>query len=79
MVLCFTSTAHANRGMDKVKSGAKAIFTSPLEIGTNTLEQVNKNDNKLFGLIAGLLEGSGQMVNKAIGGLVDVVTFPIDC
>jgi len=74
-----SSEALASRACDKLKTGIKELVTAPFAIATSTSEQVTKLDNKLLGLFAGIMEGSAKMTHQTISGVVNILTFPIDC
>ncbi len=64
-------------GVDKLKSGVTDIVKSPLEIVDHTKAEVKDSTFKPFGLLGGLLKGTFYTGKKMVGGVVDVVTFPI--
>jgi hypothetical protein len=65
-------------GVDKLKTGLTDIVKSPLEIVDHTKAEYNNSTFKPFGVFGGLLKGTFYMGKKIVGGVVDVVTFPID-
>jgi hypothetical protein len=75
VVAVFSTPVYA--GVDKLKGGLTDIVKSPLEIVDHTKAEYNSATFKPFGVIGGLLKGSFYMGKKIVGGLYDVVTFPI--
>jgi hypothetical protein len=75
VVAVFSSPVYA--GVDKLKSGMTDIVKSPLEIVDHTKAEYNESTFKPFGILGGLLKGTFYMGKKMVGGVVDVVTFPI--
>ncbi|MFT5388052.1 MAG: hypothetical protein ACI9E5_001187 [Candidatus Omnitrophota bacterium] len=68
----------------KIVRGVVDIVTSPINIARTTSEQVELNSgNSVFhgpfiGFLAGLMEGSAEMVNQAFIGVVKIATFPVE-
>ena len=70
--------AELPRPLDKLGHGFVDILTSPLEIYHHTSSEVDHANTKAFGLLKGLLESPFYVIKKAGGGIVDVLTFPIE-
>lgn len=62
--------------IEKLKSGLTDIVKSPLEI-VDHVKMETKDTFLPFGFVGGLLKGTFYMGKKIVGGVVDVVTFPI--
>lgn len=79
-VISFASPAFAEvpRAVNKIIDGTKDVLKSPLLIYTHTKSEMDSSDNKLFGFVKGLLESPFHVVEKAGGGVIDIVTFPIE-
>ena len=80
-VLVFSTSLHAAelpRPVDKLVHGFGDIITSPLEIYHHTSGEVNSASVKPWGFIKGLLESPFYVIKKGGGGLIDVLTFPIE-
>ena len=71
------STAVSADPMEKFKSGLTDIVKSPMEVVDHTKAEVKASTFKPFGFLGGLMKGTFYMGKKAVGGIVDVVTFPI--
>jgi hypothetical protein len=65
------------RPVEKLKDGVIAVVTSPLEIKDYAMAEAKDGSFLPFSLPAGLLKGSCYMVRKMVGGVLDIVTFPI--
>ncbi len=76
VVAMFSTPVYA--GVDKLKSGLTDIVRSPLEIVDHTKAEFKDSTFKPFGLMGGLLKGTFYMGKKLVGGVIDVVTFPIE-
>ncbi len=61
----------------KLKSGLTDIIKSPMEVVDHTKAEFKASTFKPFGLVGGLVKGTFYMGKKALGGAMDVVTFPI--
>ena len=66
------------RPVEKLKDGVIAVVKSPLEIKDYTMAEAKDGSFLPFSLPAGLLKGSFYMAKKMVGGVLDIVTFPID-
>ncbi len=66
------------RPVDKIGHGLVDIVTSPLEIYHHTSSEVDHANTKVWGFFKGLLESPFYVIKKAGGGLIDVLTFPIE-
>ncbi len=66
------------RPVDKLVHGMIDIVSSPLEIYHHTSHEVDSAKTKAFGFVKGLVESPFYVIKKAGGGLVDVLTFPIE-
>ena len=75
VMVMFNAPVYA--GVDKIKTGLTDIVKSPLEIVDHTKAEYKDAKFKPFGLLGGLLKGSFYMGKKIVGGVVDVVTFPM--
>ena len=69
------SVAQANPGC-KLKNGLKEVITAPGEIPRNTAQYTRDTDLKPLGFVGGLLEGTVEMLNQGVGGIVSILTFP---
>ena len=76
-VLVFSTPVFADP-MTKLKTGLTDIVKSPLEVVDHTKAEYNAATFKPFGFMGGLIKGAFYMGKKIVGGVVDVVTFPID-
>jgi len=65
-------------GVEKLKSGLTDIVKSPMEVVDHTKAEYDSATFKPFGFLGGVLKGTFYMGKKIVGGVVDVVTFPID-
>lgn len=63
--------------IEKVKRGLTDIVKSPLEIVEN-VKMETKDSFLPFGFSGGLLKGVFYMGKKLVGGVLDVVKFPIE-
>ncbi|MDO8675603.1 MAG: hypothetical protein Q7K71_05770 [Candidatus Omnitrophota bacterium] len=66
------------RPVEKLKDGVVAVIKSPLQIKEHAMAEAKDGSFLLFSLPAGLLKGSCYMVRDMVGGVLDIVTFPID-
>ena len=64
--------------VEKIKTGVVDIIKSPLEIGHHSMDEMKGASFKPFGLIGGMMKGTGYAVKKAVKGAIDVATFPLD-
>ena len=76
-VVLVLSTAVSADPVGKLKSGLTDIVKSPMEVVDHTKAEYKASTFKPFGLMGGLLKGTFYMGKKIVGGVVDVVTFPI--
>ena len=67
----------AYAGVDKLKTGLTDIVKSPLEIVDNVKAEYGSATFKPFGIVGGLFKGTFYMGKKIVGGVVDVLTFPM--
>ena len=76
VVLAFSTPVGAEP-IEKLKNGLTDIIKSPLEVVDYTKAEVKDTKFLPFALAGGLLKGAFYMGKKAVGGAIDVVTFPI--
>lgn len=76
-VVCTPSFAYP-RPVEKLKDGVTAVVTSPLEIKDHLMAEAKDGSFLPFSIPGGLLKGTFYMIKKAVGGVLDIVTFPID-
>ena len=62
----------------KIKDGLTDIVRSPLEVVDNVKAEAKDAKFMPFGLMGGLLKGTFYMGKKIVGGVVDIVTFPME-
>lgn len=74
----FTQASFAFDPVEKLGTGVKEFVTSPLEIGTNTARYSDAFEFTPMGVVAGLVEGTGQFMMKSFSGLFKIVTFPFE-
>ena len=77
----FAAPLYANelpRPVDKLVHGFVDIVTSPLEIYHHTSQEVDSAKVKPLGFLKGLVESPFYIIKKGGGGLIDVLTFPIE-
>ncbi len=77
VVVAFSTPVGATP-MEKLKKGFTDIIKSPLEIVDHTKAEAKEAKFVPFGVIGGLLKGTFYMGKKVVGGVIDVVTFPIE-
>jgi hypothetical protein len=75
VVAAFSTPVYA--GVDKLKTGLTDIVRSPLEVVDHTKAEYNSSTFKPFGFVGGMLKGTFYMGKKIVGGVFDVVTFPM--
>ena len=66
------------RPVEKLKDGVVAVIKSPLQIKEHAMAEAKDGSFLPFSLPAGLLKGGCYMVRDMVGGVLDIVTFPID-
>ncbi len=66
------------RPIEKLRGGAVDVIKSPLELGKYPHDEFKGSDNKIVGLLKGLIYGTAHMIKKAVAGAVDIATFPVD-
>lgn len=71
-------SADLPRGVDKIVNGTIDVVKSPLVIYDHTKAEFDGADNKAYGLVKGLIISPFHLIEKAGGGLLEIVTFPID-
>ena len=64
--------------IDKLKGGVMDVVTSPKELKDHTLMEVKGSKMLPLAFIGGMLKGTAYMGKKAVGGALDIATFPID-
>ncbi|HLF18816.1 MAG TPA: hypothetical protein VI749_07995 [Candidatus Omnitrophota bacterium] len=62
--------------LHKLYAGVKQVITGPFSIITVPVEQLDREHDKMLGLIGGLMEGAVQTAVKPLQGLFNIVTFP---
>jgi len=77
LVVAFSTPVGA-APVDKLKNGLTDIIKSPLEIVDHTKAEAKEAKFLPFGVMGGLLKGTFYMGKKVVGGVIDVVTFPIE-
>lgn len=86
VVMMFVASP-AVAGLDKLADGVTAVATSPLEVVAGAQEPVRIVDmgkihpsleklNVVTDRVGGVVAGVAKALEKAVLGLVDVVTFP---
>lgn len=63
--------------VEKLKGGFMSVISSPLEIKDQTMTELKASHYHPFALVGGFLKGTAYMIQKAVSGVVDIVTFPI--
>ena len=76
VVLAFSAPVGAEP-IGKLKNGLTDIIRSPLEVVEYTKAETKDAKFLPFALVGGLLKGTFYMGKKVVGGVIDVVTFPI--
>ena len=64
--------------IDKLKGGMIDVVTSPKELKDYTLKEVKGSKFLPLALVGGLLKGTAYMGKQAVGGVVDIATFPLE-
>ncbi len=63
----------------KLADGVVDVLSSPMEYGKSINSKIDENEpNKIIGLFVGLIDGTGQTLNKLVGGFSKIMTFPFD-
>ena len=79
IVVVFASPSFAfPRPVEKLKDGVTTVIMSPLEVKDHAMAEAKDGSFLLFSLPGGLLKGTFYMAKKAVGGALDIVTFPLD-
>jgi len=81
LFLVMATPAYAVRGMEKLGYGVKEMVTAPLALGTSTARHIDSTGHHhgaLMGTVAGIIAGSGEMLNQGLRGLIYALTFPFD-
>ncbi|MCA9407774.1 MAG: hypothetical protein H6755_05330 [Candidatus Omnitrophica bacterium] len=64
--------------IDKLTGGFVEIIKSPLALYEHPKSEMEGHDHMAIGLVKGLVEAPFHFVKRAGGGVLDVVTFPIE-
>ena len=75
--LAFTVSSYA-AGADKLKGGFEKLVKSPLQLKDDVIHEYDAAKFKPFGIAGGLIKGAFDTGKEAVGGLVDILTFPVD-
>lgn len=76
MLTLHSVKAYAHDPVVKLSRGIVNVLTSPLEyIGQTAI--VGENNNKMVAFFGGLVRGTFYTVVRAVGGVYEIVTFPI--
>ena len=78
LVVLSTPSFAYPKPVEKLKDGATAVITSPLEIKDHLMAEAKEGSFLPFSIPGGLLKGGFYMIKKMVGGVLDIVTFPID-
>ena len=70
--------ADFHKSVDKFAEGAMEVMKSPLVLHDHTKSEMDSAEHKPVGFLKGLMEAPFHMVKKAGGGVLDMVTFPVD-
>jgi len=74
--LSFFGAGAADGPYQKGERGVMKIVKSPLGV-SDSVSEVSKKHNVLFGMTFGLIEGSVKLVTDVISGAADIITAPI--
>jgi len=78
IVVVFTTPSFAMRdSVEKLKGGVTDVVKSPLEVRDHLMTEAKDGSFLPITLPAGILKGGFYMAKKAVGGALDIVTFPI--
>lgn len=64
--------------VEKLSSGVVKIVKSPLAIFDHTKTEMKGHTSKTIGFTKGLIESPFFMLKDIGGGLMDIITFPMD-
>jgi len=78
VAVTLTTPVYAVSGWEKVTGGVEKFIKSPLNVPDNIKAEYDSAEFKPFGVFGGLLKGLAEFAIDGIGGIVDVLTFPID-
>lgn len=79
LMLVFTAPAMAMSGpVEKLTSGVMKIVKSPLIIFSHTKTEMDGHLSTPVGFTKGLVESPFYMLKDIGGGLVDILTFPME-
>ena len=79
LMLSYSGLSYAlPKPIDKLKGGVMDVVTSPKELKDHTLSEVKDSKVIPLAFIGGILKGTAYMGKKAVYGVVDIATFPID-
>ena len=78
LVVVFASSSFAmSQAVEKLKGGVTEVIMSPLEVKDHAMAEAKPGSFLPLSLPGGLLKGTFYMVKKAVGGALDIATFPI--
>lgn len=63
---------------EKAARGTKNILFGWTELPKRIVDITNESKNPIWGLLAGVFQGTLKAVARTFSGVVDVLTFPID-
>ena len=79
LTFVFTAPAMAMSGpVEKLTSGVMKIVKSPLHIFSHTKTEMDSHLSTPVGFTKGLVESPFYMLKDIGGGLIDILTFPMD-
>lgn len=79
LVVVFTTPSFAlPRPVEKLKDGVTTVIMSPLEVKDHAMAEAKDGSFLALSLPGGILKGGFYMVKQAVGGALDIATFPID-
>lgn len=79
LMFVFAAPAMAMSGpMEKLTSGVVKIVKSPLIIFSHTKTEMDSHLSTPVGFTKGLVESPFYMLKDIGGGLIDILTFPMD-
>lgn len=77
LVVFSTPSFAMPKPVEKLKDGVTTVVTSPLEIKDHVMSETKDTRVLPLSLTGGLLKGTFYMAKKAVGGALDIVTFPL--
>ncbi len=79
ILVVFTTPSFAwPAAVEKLKGGVSTVVTSPLEIKDHAMAEAKADSFLPLSLPGGILKGTFYMMKKAVGGALDIATFPLD-